>query len=143
MVSKVIDLYHRLPNIKLGEAMKLAGFSDDDYHNIVLRRIIQRALPGGSVKAFRASIAVYSTPVPSRLMRYESRVGVDIAIVDGTSSSTTPALESTPPLSLFRHYSQCRRYRHHWHHRHHRRCHHRRRYHQLFCAREKGTQPTT
>ena len=61
MVKKVVDLYYRLPNIQLGATMKLAGFSDEEYDNIVLRRIIQRALPGGSIKSFMI-----------RLMRYES-----------------------------------------------------------------------
>ena len=36
MIVKVIDLYYLLPNIQLGEAMILAGFSDDEYDNIVL-----------------------------------------------------------------------------------------------------------
>jgi hypothetical protein len=61
MVKKVVDLYYRLPKIQLGATMKLAGFSDEEYDNIVLRRIIQRALPDGSIKSFMI-----------RLMRYES-----------------------------------------------------------------------
>ena len=80
MMKKVVSIYRRLPNIQLGEVMKLAGFGDDEI-NKTTRRIIQRALPGGSLKAFRASIAANSTPAPSRLMRYENRTGVDIAML--------------------------------------------------------------
>ena len=89
MVKKVVDLYYRLPNLQLGEAMKLAGFSDEELNNIVLRRIIQRALPGGCIKSFRAIINAHSTPPPSRLMRYESRSSAVDYLLSGTS--TTPA----------------------------------------------------
>jgi len=100
VIGKLVDLYHRLPNIQLGEAMKLAGFSDDEI-NPATRRIIQRALPGGSLKTFRAFIAAPSTPPPSRQMRNDNRLAIAIAIFDGTTSSadgtsTTPVLESAP-----------------------------------------------
>jgi hypothetical protein len=79
VIGKLVDLYHQLPNIQLGEAMKLAGFSNDEI-NPTTRRIIQRALPGGSLKAFRASIAAPSTPPPSRPMQDDdNRLAIAIA----------------------------------------------------------------
>ena len=89
LVKKVVDLYYRLPNLLLGEAMKLAGFNDEESNDIVLRRIIQRALPGGCIKSFWAIINAHSTPPPSRLMRYESRSSAVDYLLSGTS--TTPA----------------------------------------------------
>ena len=86
MMKKVVSIYRRLPNIQLGEVMKLAGFGDDEI-NKTTRRIIQRALPGGSLKAFRAFIAAPSTPPPSRSMRNDNRLAIAIAIFDGTTSS--------------------------------------------------------
>ncbi len=72
-LQRLIVTYHRLPQIELQEAMKLTNFSPDEVSDIAYRRCVQRSLPGGSIKAFCASMSGNVAPPLNRNKQHESR----------------------------------------------------------------------
>ena len=57
MIAKITEIVHRLPQIQVGEAMLLAGFSNDEIADTVLRSMIESILPA-------TTPALESTPPP-------------------------------------------------------------------------------
>jgi hypothetical protein len=52
----------QMPKLRVPDAMKLAMFSDEDIADLGLRRFLQRALPGGTVKAMKAHLGAFLPP---------------------------------------------------------------------------------
>jgi hypothetical protein len=77
-------MYHKMPQIELPEAMKLANFSPDEVGDIAFRRCVQRSLPGGSIKAFRARMSGGAASLPNCDERQQR-------------AERTPPLPSLPP----------------------------------------------
>ena len=86
-LQRLIVTYRRMPQIELQEAMKLANFSPDEVSDIAYRRCVQRSLPGGSIKAFRASMSGDAAPPLNRNERHETR----------HRRERTPPPKRTPP----------------------------------------------
>ena len=55
--KKFLDFILQMPKLHVPDAMKLAMFSDEDIADFGLRRFLQRALPGDTVKAMKAQLA--------------------------------------------------------------------------------------
>jgi len=60
--KKFLNFLLQSPKLRVPDAMKLANFSDEDIADLALRRFLQRALPGGTVKAMKAHLGDYLLP---------------------------------------------------------------------------------
>jgi hypothetical protein len=58
-----------MPESFVLNAMKQAKFTEEDISNLRMRRFLQRALPGGSIKGLKAYIAGLLPPPPDRRQR--------------------------------------------------------------------------
>jgi hypothetical protein len=62
--KKFLNFILQMPKLRVLDAMKLAMFSDEDIADLGLRRFLQRALPGGTVKAMKAHLGAFLPPKP-------------------------------------------------------------------------------
>ena len=82
--KKFINIFLLMPESSVINAMRQATFTEEDIANVHLRRFLQRALPGGSIKGFKAYIAGLLLPQPCR-DRGPTRL-VDDAIVNNVEA---------------------------------------------------------
>ncbi len=64
-LKKLIKICLRMPQILVSAAMKLAEYSNEEIAILSLRRFIQHALPGGSLKGLRVHVARDVPPLPA------------------------------------------------------------------------------
>ena len=83
MMKKITDIVNRLPQIQVGEAMLLAGFSNDEIADTVLRSMIESILPA-------TNPSLESTPPPPSKSN---------SILTTPSFSSLSELTSSPSLS--------------------------------------------
>jgi hypothetical protein len=107
-LKRLIQVYQQRPTAELREAMFLAKYSAEEIADAAFRCFIQRALPDGCIKRFRAHVAglTLPPPPPPDCSQQHHNCVIYIAPADGTpsaadkasgSTSPTPAIESTPP----------------------------------------------
>ena len=72
-LKKLTNILLRMPLLQLRDAMNLAKYSDEEIADVAFRRFLQRALPGGSLKAFKAQTAGVVLPPPDRTQRRQKR----------------------------------------------------------------------
>jgi hypothetical protein len=61
-----INIFLLMPETGVNDAMRKAKFTEEDIADLQLRRFLQRALPGGSIKGLKAHIAGLLPPPPDR-----------------------------------------------------------------------------
>jgi hypothetical protein len=64
-----IKIFLKTPDSTVINAMRQANFTEENIANIKMRRYLQRALPGGSIKGMKAKILRLNTPSPDRRQR--------------------------------------------------------------------------
>jgi hypothetical protein len=64
-LKNLIVIFLWMPQIQLQEAMGLAKYSIKEIADIAFRGLLQRALPGGSIKGLRAHVARDVPPLPA------------------------------------------------------------------------------
>jgi hypothetical protein len=87
---KFLNFILQMPKLRVPDAMKLAMFSDKDIADTSLRRFLQCALPGGTVKAMKAHLGDLlppNPPPPDRHDRQQKR-----SVDDLLSMATEPAV---------------------------------------------------
>jgi hypothetical protein len=62
--KKFLNFILQMPKLCVPDAMKLAMFSNEDIADLGLRRFLQRALSGGTVKAMKAHLGAFLPPKP-------------------------------------------------------------------------------
>jgi hypothetical protein len=62
--KKFLNFILQMPKLRVPDAMKLAMFSNEDIADLGLRRFLQRALPGGTVKATNVHLDAFLLPAP-------------------------------------------------------------------------------
>jgi hypothetical protein len=62
--KKFLNFILQMPKLHVPDAMKLAMFSNKDIADLELRRFLQRALPGGTVKAMKVHLGAFLLPKP-------------------------------------------------------------------------------
>jgi hypothetical protein len=67
--KEFINIFLLMPESSVINAMKHAKFTEEDIANLQMRRFLQRALPGGSIKGLKAYIAGLLPPPPDRRQR--------------------------------------------------------------------------
>jgi hypothetical protein len=88
--NKFVDIFLLMPKTGVTDAMRSAKFIKEDIADLQIRRFLQRALPGGSIKGLKAYVA--GLLCPTQLVDGAAIVAnVDTAIVH---------VKRTPPLSL-------------------------------------------
>ncbi len=55
--NKFVNIFLLMPETGVTDAMKSAMFTEEDIADLQMRRFLQRALPGGSIKGLKAYIA--------------------------------------------------------------------------------------
>ncbi len=81
-----------MPKQRVLDAMKLAMFSDKDIADLGLRRFLQRALPGGTVKAMKVHLGAFLPPEPPPTSchdRCQKRL-VDELVAASSKAATEP-----------------------------------------------------
>jgi len=95
--NKFLDILLMKPTTRVADAMRSAEFTEEDITNFRIRRFLQRALPGGSIKGLKAFVA---GPHCSRRFR-SSRPLVDkAAIVANVEEAAIVHVKHTPPLTV-------------------------------------------
>ena len=87
-----------MPESSVINAMRQATFTEEDIANVHLRRFLQRALPSGSIKGFKAYIAGLLLPQPCH-DRGPTRL-VDDAIVNNVEANIVHVEECTTPVTV-------------------------------------------
>ena len=64
--KQFIKIFLMLPDSTVIDAMRQANFTKEDIVNHKMRRYLQRALPGGSIKGMKAKIMELNAPSPDR-----------------------------------------------------------------------------
>jgi len=64
--KEFINIFLLMPESSVLNAMKQAKFTEEDIADLQMRRFLQRALPGGSIKGLKAYIAGLLPPPPDR-----------------------------------------------------------------------------
>ena len=67
--KEFINIFLLMPESSVLNAMKHAKFTEEDIADLRMRRFLQRALPGGSIKGLKAYIAGLLPPPPDRRQR--------------------------------------------------------------------------
>jgi hypothetical protein len=67
--KEFINIFLLVPESSVLNAMKQAKFTEEDIADLRMRRFLQRALPGGSIKGLKAYIAGLLPPPPDRRQR--------------------------------------------------------------------------
>jgi hypothetical protein len=67
--KEFINIFLLMPESSVLNAMKQAKFTEEDIADLRMRRFLQRALPGGSIKGLKAYIAGLLPPPPDRRQR--------------------------------------------------------------------------
>ena len=67
--KEFINIFLLMPESSILNAMKQAKFTEEDIADLRMRRYLQRALPGGSIKGLQAYIAGLLPPPPDRRQR--------------------------------------------------------------------------
>ena len=67
--KEFINIFLLMPESSVLNVMKQAKFTEEDIANLRMRRFLQRALPGGSIKGLKAYIAGLLPPPPDRRQR--------------------------------------------------------------------------
>jgi hypothetical protein len=62
--KKFLNFILQMPKLHVPDAMKLAMFSNKDITDLGLRRFLQRALLGGTVKAMKMHLGAFHPPEP-------------------------------------------------------------------------------
>jgi hypothetical protein len=62
--KKFLNFILQMPKLRVPDAMKLAMFSNEDIADLGLRHFLQRALPGGTVKAMKVQLGAFFLPEP-------------------------------------------------------------------------------
>ncbi len=55
--NKFVDIFLLMPETGVVDAMRSAKFTEEDIADLQMRRFLQRALPGGSIKGLKAYVA--------------------------------------------------------------------------------------
>ncbi len=90
--KKFLNFILQMPKLCVPDAMKLAMFSDQDIADLGLRRFLQHALPGGTVKAMKAHLGAFlppKPPPPSRHDRCQKQL-VDELVAASLKAATEP-----------------------------------------------------
>ncbi len=69
--KKFLNFILQMPKLRVPDAMKLVMFSDEDIADLGLRRFLQCALPGGTVKAMKAHLGAFLLPEPPPPSRHD------------------------------------------------------------------------
>jgi hypothetical protein len=69
--KELINIFLLMPETRVDDAMKKAKFTEEDIANLLLRCLLQRALPGGSIKGLKAYIAGLLLPLPNSIKTQE------------------------------------------------------------------------
>ena len=64
--KQFIEVFLMTPHSTVIDAMRQANFTEEDIANHKMRRYLQRALPGGSIKGMKAKIMELNPPSPDR-----------------------------------------------------------------------------
>jgi hypothetical protein len=94
--EKFINIFIQRPKSSVFSVMKQAKFTKEDIADVALRRFLQRALPGGSIKGLKAYISGLlpppprHNPHPERLVADAIVNNVEANIVHVEECSTTP-----------------------------------------------------
>jgi hypothetical protein len=93
-----ISIFFLWPESSVDNVMKQAKFTEEDIANVNLRRYLQRALPGGSIKGLQAYIAGLLPP-PPRHNPHPQRL-VDNVIVHNVEANIVHVEEYTTPFNV-------------------------------------------
>ena len=88
--NKFVDIFLLIPETGVADAMRSAKFTEEDITNLRMRRFLQRALPGGSIKGLKAYVA--GLICPTRL--------VDNAAIIVNFEAAIVHVECTPPVTV-------------------------------------------
>jgi hypothetical protein len=90
--KKFLNFILQMPKLRVLDAMKLAMFSDEDITDLGLRYFLQRALPGGSVKAMKAHLGAFLPPEPPPPSRHDrcQKLSVDELVAASLKAATEP-----------------------------------------------------
>ena len=96
--NKFVNILLMKPTTCVADAMRSAEFTEEDITDLRIRRFLQRALPGGSIKGLKAFVA---GPRRSRRFR-SSRPLVDEAaiVANNVEEAAIVHVERTPPLAV-------------------------------------------
>ena len=96
--KKFVDIFLLMPETRVADAMRSAKFTKEDIANLGMRRFLQRALPGGSIKGLKAYVAGLLLPQP-RHNRRPTRL-VDDAIVNNVEADIVHSEDSNTPVTV-------------------------------------------
>jgi hypothetical protein len=90
--KKFLNFILQMPKLRVPDAMKLAMFSNEDIADLGLMRFLQRALPGGIVKAMKGHLGAFlppKPPPPSHHDQCQKRL-VDELVAASSKAATEP-----------------------------------------------------
>jgi hypothetical protein len=88
--NKFVDIFLLMPETGVADAMRSAKSNEEDIADLQMRRFLQRALPGGSIKGLKAYVAGLLCPM---------RLVDDAAIVVNVEAAIVH-VECTPPVTV-------------------------------------------
>ena len=95
--NKFVDILLMKPTTRVADAMRSAEFTEEDITDLQIRRFLQRALPGGSIKGLKAFVA---GPCRSRQFCSSRPLVDEAAIVANVEEAAIVHVERTPPLTV-------------------------------------------
>jgi hypothetical protein len=88
--NKFVDIFLLMPETGVADAMRSAKFTEEDIADLRMRRFLQRALPGGSIKGLKAYDAG---------LLCQMRLVDDAAIIVNVEAAIVH-VECTPPVTV-------------------------------------------
>ena len=98
--KKFVDIFLLMPETRVADDMRSAKFTKEDIANLGMQRLLQRALPGGSIKGLKAYVAGLLLPQP-RHNQCPTRL-VDDAIVNNVEADIVHVEDSNTPCQFHR-----------------------------------------
>jgi hypothetical protein len=90
--KKFLNFILQMPKLRVPDAIKLVMFSDEDITNLGLRRFLQRALPGGTVKVMKVHLGAFLPPEPPPPSCHDQcqKPSVDELVAASSKAATKP-----------------------------------------------------
>ena len=96
--EKFINIFLLMPETCVDDAMRSAKYTEEDIADLRMRRFLQRALPGGSIKGLKAYVAGLLPPQPHHNQR--PMRSVDNAAIVANFDAAIVHVERTPPVTV-------------------------------------------
>ena len=99
--KKFVDIFLLMPETCVADAMRSAKFTEEDIANLAMRRLLQRALPGGSIQGLKAYVAGLLSPQPRHDRRPTRLVDKNAIIVNNVEADIVHVGEdSNTPVTV-------------------------------------------